>query len=278
MDDSQQKLHAEMARHHWWFRGRRRILRSLIESLLPPDPETLIVDVGCGPGTNVGAFYGDYAAAGLDPSETAVEIARGRFPEARFLATEIGNAPKDFDNGARLYLLMDVLEHVPDDHLLLSTVLSRSEPGALVLITVPALWPLWSHHDVALGHYRRYDRRRLESTWRGLPVSVELVSFFNSRLYPLIRFIRWIARGLGSSAGRRGTDLWLPPKVVNRSLENLFAGESNRLNRCLGAKNGMPYVTGTSMIAILRLDEATVEPRSKPDDLEPDFELTSMAT
>lgn len=267
-----------MARYHWWFRGRRRILHTLIESLLPRDPETLIVDVGCGPGTNIGAFYDGYAAAGLDPSETAIEIARARFPKGRFLAAEIGDAPAEFDHGARLYLLMDVLEHVPDDHLLLSTVLSRSEPGTLVLITVPALWPLWSHHDVALGHYRRYDHRRLESTWSGLPVSVELVSFFNSRLYPPIRFIRWVARGLGSSAGRHGTDLWLPPKVVNRSLENLFAGESKRLNRCLRVKNGAPYGTGTSMIAILRLDEAVVEPRPKPDDLEPDFEPISVAT
>ena len=273
MDSEQQQLHAEMAVHHWWFRGRRRILRALMSSFLPPDPNSLVVDVGCGPGTNIGAFYGDYSAAGLDPSGTAIEIARERFPQARFFEGELGEAPAEFDAGARLYLLMDVMEHVADDHLLLSTVLSRCRPGTYVLITVPALWPLWSHHDVALGHYRRYDRDRLESTWRDLPVAVELISFFNSRLYPPIRFVRWVARSLGSSAGRHGTDLWLPPGPVNRGLERLFSGEAVRLRRSLEDTGAEPYAAGASMIALIRLEDATVEPRTKPDDLEPDAPL-----
>ncbi len=278
MDEHQQSLHAEMAVSHWWFRGRRRILRSLMEQILLPDASTLVVDIGCGPGTNIGAFYHDYAAAGLDPSKRAIEIAAKRFPEARFFQGEIDEAPREFDQGARLYLLMDVLEHVPDDHLLLSTVLSRSEPGTHVLITVPALWPLWSHHDIALGHYRRYDRARLESMWQGLPVSTELISFFNARFYPLIRCIRWIARGVGSSAGRRGTDLWLPPRALNRFLENLFVGEAERLKRCIQDDRKKGYGVGTSMIAILRLEEATVEPRHKPTDLEPDREVEDAVT
>ena len=263
MDEAQQSLHAEMALHHWWFRGRRRILRRLIEPILPPSPSTLVVDIGCGPGTNIGAFYGDYAAAGLDPSKTAIRIARQRFPEARFFEGEIAEAPRDFDRGASLYLLMDVLEHVPDDRLLLSTVLSRAHPGAHVLITVPALWPLWSHHDVTLGHYRRYDRRRLESMWQGLPVTTELVSFFNARLYPPIRFVRWIARGLGSSAGRHGTDLWLPPKHINRLLETVFSGEVDRLKSCLQGREEEGYGAGASMIAVLRREESKVDPSNE---------------
>ena len=34
-----------------------------------------------------------------------------------------------------------------------------------------------------------------------------------------------------------------------------------------------PYGAGASMIALIRLEEATVEPRVKPDDLEPDAPL-----
>lgn len=270
MDEAQQSLHAEMAVHHWWFRGRRRILRSLIEPILPPSQQSLVVDIGCGPGTNIGAFYGDYEAAGLDPSPTAIQIARQRFPQARFFEGEIDAAPEEFDRGARLYLLMDVLEHVPDDHLLLSSVLARGRAGTYVMITVPALWPLWSHHDVALGHYRRYDRRRLESMWEGLPVSVEMVSFFNARLYPPIRFVRWLARSVGSSAGRHGTDLWLPPARINRLLEDVFAGEAERLKRCMQGEEDAGYGTGASMIALLQLEQEGVHPRVKPRDLEPD--------
>lgn len=61
-------------------------------------------------------------------------------------------------------VLMDVLEHVPDDSEFLdatSRILSRD---GRVLITVPAHEFLWSEHDAFLGHYRRYDRGRLHAT------------------------------------------------------------------------------------------------------------------
>ena len=270
MDDAQQSLHAEMAVQHWWFRGRRRILRTLVESILPPDPNRLVVDVGCGPGANLAALADAYATAGVDPSPKAISLAKARIPSGRFFEGELTEAPADFDAGASLYLLMDVLEHVSDDHLLLSTVFSRSKPGTHVLVTVPAHWPLWSSHDETLGHYRRYDQARMESMWLGLPVSVRLVSYFNSRLYPPIRAVRWVASGLGRSAGRRGTDLWLPPNSINAFLEDLFAGESERLEKCLSGDRTSGYKHGASLIAILRLDEAGVEPRAKPDHLPPD--------
>ncbi|MGC4001909.1 MAG: hypothetical protein QM811_01660 [Pirellulales bacterium] len=59
---------------------------------------------------------------------------------------------------ADLVMLNDVLEHVRDDFLLLSRVMAELRPGAICLLTVPADMALWSPHDVAFGHYRRYDR------------------------------------------------------------------------------------------------------------------------
>lgn len=54
-------------------------------------------------------------------------------------------------------LLLDVLEHLSDDHATLACIINNhTVPGAIVIVTVPA-WPqLWSSHDVALQHYRRY--------------------------------------------------------------------------------------------------------------------------
>jgi hypothetical protein len=57
-------------------------------------------------------------------------------------------------------MLLDVLEHVEDDdRLLRSLVDDHLEAGGLVLVSVPA-WPaLFSQHDVALRHHRRYTPR-----------------------------------------------------------------------------------------------------------------------
>jgi hypothetical protein len=56
-----------------------------------------------------------------------------------------------------LMMLLDVLEHVEHDTALLGTLVSNhlADDGR-VLVSVPA-WPhLFSTHDEALGHYRRY--------------------------------------------------------------------------------------------------------------------------
>ena len=57
-------------------------------------------------------------------------------------------------------LLMDVLEHVPDDAAVLGSIVDALRPGCHVLITVPADMKLWSSHDVSLaarGESRSYE-------------------------------------------------------------------------------------------------------------------------
>jgi SAM-dependent methyltransferase len=270
MDVDQFELHAEMEDRHWWFLGRRHILQSLVRRLLPAGAGKKVVDVGCGTGGNVGALQADYATLGIDVSGPAIELARHRFPAARFWCGELAEAPGDLDADADLYLLMDVIEHVADDFLLLSTTLSRCKAGSHVLITVPAEPRLWSSHDVALGHYRRYGPARLRRLWDGLPVDVRLLSYFNARLYPAIRVIRGVNRRLGRSAGRLGTDLNLPPAPLNRALARMFAGEAKALGRCLDSERSGAYPVGASLIAVLRVREAGILPRSRPADVPAD--------
>lgn len=270
MDDQQFELHAEMEDRHWWFLGRRHILSTLVRRLLPAGADKLVVDVGCGTGGNIGALAGDYATLGIDTSAAAIELARRRFPRTRFWCGELGEAPGELDAGADLYLLMDVMEHVADDFLFLSTTLSRCRAGCHVLITVPAEPRLWSSHDLALGHFRRYAATRLRQVWEGLPVDVRLLSHFNTRLYPPIRVIRWVNRRLGRSAGRLGTDLRLPPAPLNRALARVFAGEAKALVRRLDGERSGAYRVGASLVAVLRVREAGISPRGKPADLPAD--------
>ena len=169
---------------------------------------------------------------------------------------------------------MDVLEHVSDDFALLSELLAAAEPGTHFLLTVPADPSLWSVHDESFGHYRRYDRPRLEMVWAGLPVSTRLVSYFNARLLPLVRLVRWRNRRRGQAAGQVGTDFWLPSRPVNFLLQAILAGESRRLLQVLqGRRQG--YAAGASLMAILRREEGPVGVRQKPADLPPDHRVGS---
>lgn len=278
MQTEQFQLHAEIEGRHWWFVARRRIVRRLVGRVLPPSPETTIVDVGCGTGANVAAFADEYRCVGIDTSDEAIRFARERFPAVRFL---VGRAPGDLGpivSEARLLLLMDVLEHVEDDFAMLSELLASLEPGSHLLVTVPADPSLWSEHDESFGHYRRYERGRLVRVWADLPVTPLLVSCFNARMYPLVRAVRAWNRLRGRASGRAGTDFWLPPGPLNRLLEATFAGEARVLQRVLEGRRTQGYRRGASLVALLRREPGRIDTRSKPDDVGADRRPVLAAT
>jgi len=151
-----------------------------------------------------------------------------------------------------LFLLMDVLEHVPDDTALLAPLVTAAQPGSHFLITVPADMKLWSPHDVSFGHFRRYDRLRFERAWAGLPLTPVLVSYYNCRLYPLALLARTLSRLRKRAWGRAETDFTLPAQPVNKLLETIFSGESACLIHRMEGRRSAGYPVGVSLMAILR--------------------------
>lgn len=271
MRTEQFQLHADIEQRHWWFVGRRRIVQRLIAEVLPPSQATTIVDVGCGTGANIASLAEHYDCVGIDSSAEAVELARQRFPEVRFVTGYAPGGLGEVMQRARLLLLMDVLEHVADDFAMVSELLAAAVPGSYVLVTVPADPSLWSPHDESFGHYRRYDAARLEMLWAGLPVDTMLLSYFNARLMPFVRLVRTVNRWRGRTSGAAGTDFWLPWAPLNRLLERLYAGEARRL---IASSRGRkrPYRGGSSLVALIRREEGPIAVRHKPDNLPPDHQ------
>ncbi len=273
MKTTQYELHAEIEEKHWWFLARRQIMTELVRRVAPAG--ATIVDIGCGTGANLAALAHDYACVGIDPSPVAIQLAKERFPGIRFVCGSASESLSQPGDQAHVYLLMDILEHVPDDFLLLSQVLSAVPPGAHVLITVPAGQTLWSAHDVSFGHYRRYDRARFERLWAGLPIEPRLVSYYNARLYPLVKVMRTISRYRGRPAGMAGTDFRVPGATLNGALERAFKGEARRLIGVLEGRYRSGFKRGVSLIAVLRRTEGTITPFARPADVaaDPKFAL-----
>jgi SAM-dependent methyltransferase len=270
MQQEQFQLHSAIEDAHWWFVARRRIMRRLVHRVLPPSLQTTIVDVGCGTGANIAALAGEYRCLGIDTSREAISLAAARFPGVEFRA---GRAPEDLGlwmEQARLVMMMDVLEHVPDDHAFLSEMLSAASPGAFFLLTVPADPELWSEHDESFGHYRRYDIKRFARLWQGMPVETHLLSYFNSRLYPLVKFIRRRNRRRGRASGTAGTDFNIPSAWKNWILTRIFAGEAATLARLLDGAGKPPkhggYSAGVSLVALLRREPGPVPVRPETAD------------
>jgi SAM-dependent methyltransferase len=203
---------------------------------------------------------------GFDASETAIRIARARFPTARFEVAADLEAPVAAARDADLVLLMDVIEHVEDDFRFLSSFAAALRPDAHLLVTVPAHPDLWSPHDVASGHWRRYTHERLARVWRDLPLEPRLVTHCNAVLAPLVRTARRLRRRKPPVHGA-GADLAVPRAPVNALLRFAFERERGPLVRALQSGGRAPYRDGISLLAILRRRAGACAVLDKPADV-----------
>lgn len=254
-------LHARVEDTHWWFTGRREIMRRLVERVTPSGGT--VVDIGCGTGANVAALAGQYRVFGVDTSQDALRHARAHFPGVQFIEGTADTAFPVIPGPVNCVLLMDVLEHVPDDFALLESVLAPLPAGSQVLLTVPADMRLWSGHDIAFQHYRRYDPVRLAAIWNAQPVRVRLLSFYCSRLYWPIRAVRAFRRRFTPRLQAAHSDLSTPPSLINQPLRRLFAAEQRPLVAAID-RDIRPFHHGSSLIAVLERLEGGVLMRGKP--------------
>jgi SAM-dependent methyltransferase len=235
--------YAAVERTHWWFLARREIVLAMVERLVPAGGSVL--DVGCGTGFVLERLRERFQASGLEPSPIALEECRKRgLDQVRPGSAEdlSAVAGRRFD----AVLFLDVLEHLDDDVAALCRARDVLAPDGVVLVTVPAFRFLWSQHDVANQHRRRYTQPELEQLLRRSGFILERASYFNMYLFPLALAQRWTARALGSGAA---AGLRVPPAPVNRLMRRIFESEKNLLVRARGHR-GLPF--GVSVLAVGR--------------------------
>lgn len=233
---------AELDERHWWYRARREILASLISRkiALPADPRLL--EIGCGTGHNLRMLARFGAVDGIELDEAARAVAAER------LGRPVGGSPlPDLqgvpDSRYDLVAVLDVIEHVEADRESLETIARKLRPGGKVLITVPAHPWMWSAHDEVNHHKRRYTTKSLRAVIERAGLRVELLSPFNSLLFPLAA----AARIAGRMMGKNGGDDALPPRPLNAIFENIFGLERYALGR-------VPFPPGVSLVAIASAD------------------------
>jgi SAM-dependent methyltransferase len=235
---------AQLDQRHRWFTARRRILDGLIERVVKPPQGARILELGAGTGHNLAMLsrFGAVEASELDPIARDLASERlGREVKEAALP-DLSMFPADSYD---LIALLDVLEHVPDDKGSLEAIWGRLKPGSALLLTVPANPWMWTAHDVAHHHHRRYRKAEIEQLARGAGFDIELLSPFNSLLFPPIAAVRLV----GKVTGKDDSDDAMPGALVNRTLDAVFG-----LERSLIGRVPMPF--GVSLVAVLRRPSA----------------------
>lgn len=236
--------HDKLEEHHWWFEGRRQVIREVLHKHVLPRASRQILDVGCGAGGMFPLLSEFGEVSGAESSEDALARARKKYPLKRIEPCAL---PDSLPVGTwDLLTAFDVIEHLDDPIASLSAMRSHLTWDGQVLITVPAFQFLWSHHDDANQHRRRYSRLELVSHLSSAGFKVTYVSYFNTLLFPAVAAARLLERVRPRKAQQTGHDsgdLEETPEPLNRVLKLLFSSERLALKRL-----SLPF--GVSLIAV----------------------------
>jgi SAM-dependent methyltransferase len=221
MDEALLLRFEELEEEHWWFVIRRRLVLEWA-ARYAPDPLARLLEVGCGTGGNLKALGKHFNTAelrGVEPVPSAVAVSRSRGCEVTLGGFE--HLPAE-DSSIDMLITLDVIEHLEDDLAGLKEVRRVLRPGGRLLLTVPALPFLWSPHDEANAHLRRYTRKTLVEVVERAGLAIERVSYFNALLMPLGVMVRAMASLLRFT---RTPGVDLPPRPVNALMRAIFGLE-----------------------------------------------------
>lgn len=226
---------------HWWHRGRRHIIFTLLDQHLKFKPDNRILDVGCGCGTMLKelSVYGE--VVGIELSEKAINFCRKK--GYTNLSCASAQAIPFSDNTFNLVTILDTLEHTEDDLKSLQELYRVCQKGGLVLITVPAFNFLWGDVDELCGHKQRYISKELKTKMQAVGFQVLRLSYINMFLFLPTYLLRIYKKLFNKKTKPNSPFATTLPSIVNLVLESIFKFEAFWVKR-----GGMPF--GVSIIAL----------------------------
>ena len=210
MEGTEVRKLAELEDTHWWYRERRHLLAKAISGMTPGRA----IDIGAAGGGNTRVLreHG-WDAIALEYGADGAEVAH-----KRGLATLRGDATRLplADSSLDLVVAFDLLEHLHDDDAAVAEVHRVLKPTGTYLVAVPSDPRLWSSHDEAVDHVRRYTREGLLDLLDRGRFDVTDVRSWNVLLRPVVAMRRRTSSG---------SDLEDLNPVVNFGLRTIITAE-----------------------------------------------------
>ena len=212
---------------YWWFVARHRLTEALLTSYFgAPKGDSsglTLLDIGCGTGAMSARLTKWGRVVSADFSPLALDFSKRRGVK-RLVAADAMNLPFA-ENSFDALVAMDILEHLPDDLAAMREFYRVLKPGGKVIATVPAYPALWSEHDIALMHHRRYRRQEYGDRFSSVGFSLDKLSHTMTLLYPLVALQRKInSRKPTSDSPQAAMPMF--PAPLNSALTGLLGMEN----------------------------------------------------
>jgi ubiquinone/menaquinone biosynthesis C-methylase UbiE len=199
---------------YFWFRGKTDLIHTLMLKKHPGRKDLKILNIGAGTGDDLKVLkdFGKNYVIDIDANALAVIDPALCEDKREADACDLPYENNFFD----VVISCDCFEHIQDDHKAISEVHRVLKPGGILIFTVPAFQSLYSSHDKALDHYRRYSKTTIGAAMAAF--SKRKFYFWNTLLFPpaaLSRLLRKNAK----------------PKVDNPQMGKFMNGMMYRILR-----------------------------------------------
>ena len=232
---------------HWWFSARRQYIRRLIERYVVSDDGIAFCEVGCGTGGNLQMLAREATVDAVEMDDFGRACAIARNVEG-VRTIEAGSLPDElpFTGPYQAVYSLDVIEHLREDSAAVKALGGLLSGDGTLFLTVPAYQWMWSYHDEANHHIRRYTRAELCRVVEEAGLQVVYSSYFNTILAPLAIAARFADKFMSVfRAPRSSIGLEMPPAWVNRILAAIFG-----LERHLAGRVSVPF--GLSIVVVAK--------------------------
>jgi SAM-dependent methyltransferase len=245
MDPAEYANLAALEREHWYYLGKRELVRHwLREHGTPHRPRTLL-DCGAGTGAFAEEMVGEWRVLVLDDHEESLRRLKVKFPADCVLRVSATGIPLG-SSTVDAVTALDVFEHIENDSGAVSEIHRVLKPGGVLVATVPASMALWSDWDESLHHFRRYNRAGFVALFSASQWEMLHVNYTNVLAFPAVWFLRkwrrWSNRKAAKDTQSRSEDV-IPSSWLNRLLCATFVG--------LG-KSRVPFPFGVSLLLVAR--------------------------
>jgi SAM-dependent methyltransferase len=231
---------------NWWYGHRRRTVKGFAQRYAP-DPQTArLLSLACATGSDYRHYREFGSVYGVDIASESMALCQACGFERVALADGV-----DIPMGANRFDMitaLDSFEHFEDHERAFQESYRVLKPGGILIMNVPAFQALWSYHDVAFQHFRRYRPGEVKSLLRAAGFEVEFAGCIFIAIAPLVFLFRKF-RQSQTTVGQERSDFFLDLPIW---LEALLKGW-HRLERLT-----LPWLSapvGTSVFAVARKPE-----------------------
>lgn len=235
---------------NWWFASRQHCIINLL-SRIPR--EARILEIGCAGGNIIVALqkngFTQVYGIDIDPDAIATCKKQGLFN----VNAQAGEATTFPNNAFDILIASDVLEHIENDRQALAEWMRILKPGGRLILFVPAFPFLWSAHDAASHHIRRYKKQMLHELVRQEGFIIAKHSYWNASLFFPVLLIRLLGRVVPQSLKFSPRPAQAPP-FINGIFKCIVKGENHLLTR------GFRYPIGLSLFVLAKKPAASPLP------------------